>query len=44
MTQLTTQDMAPVAAVLDINGDIVELDEHIWQNGPTVLTFLRHFG
>ena len=44
MTRLNPNDLAPVAALLDMQGEMVELDESVWANGPTVLTFLRHFG
>lgn len=44
MTKLNPQDLAPVAALLDMQGEMVELDEPVWVNGPTVLSFLRHFG
>ncbi len=44
MTRLNQNDLAPVAALLDMQGEMVELDEPVWANGPTVLTFLRHFG
>jgi peroxiredoxin len=34
---------APDATVLDINGQPVQLSS-VWQNGPVLLSFLRHFG
>ena len=44
MTRLQQNDEAPVGILLDINSDEVRLDEALWAQGPTVLTFLRHFG
>ncbi len=34
---------APDATVLDIHGQPVSLAA-LWPDGPTLLTFLRHFG
>lgn len=41
--QLKVGDMAPAGSALDIHGDTVAL-ESLWGDGPTFLTFLRHFG
>lgn len=41
--RLSVGDLAPSASVIDIHGNSVELKD-LWANGPTVLTFLRHFG
>jgi hypothetical protein len=36
-------DAAPNVTVTDPQGQPVTLD-HFWANGPTLITFLRHFG
>ncbi|MDX1994139.1 MAG: hypothetical protein SF029_17260 [bacterium] len=41
--QLNIGDQAPTFLLTDQNGNQVEL-EQLWANGPTLLTFLRHFG
>lgn len=41
--RLQIGDKAPDGMGLDVNGTAVSLDT-LWQNGPTFLTFLRHFG
>lgn len=41
--RLTPGDRAPDLTLLDVNGQPITLSDH-WANGPTVLTFLRHFG
>jgi hypothetical protein len=44
MTQrLTPGDPAPNRAVLDAEGRPFQL-EQLWQAGPVLLSFLRHFG
>lgn len=34
---------APDVTVLDIHGQPIQLAS-LWQNGPVLLSFLRHFG
>ena len=41
--RLNVGEAAPDYALLDDAGNPVSLSE-LWANGPTVLTFLRHFG
>ena len=41
--RLKVGDAAPAATGLDVAGNEVDLSIH-WSNGPTLLTFLRHFG
>jgi peroxiredoxin len=41
--RLKIGDAAPDYALLDSDGHAVALRE-AWANGPTLLTFLRHFG
>ncbi|MEQ8674346.1 MAG: hypothetical protein RLP44_09680 [Aggregatilineales bacterium] len=41
--KLKINDQAPEVTLLDEHGASVEL-ESLWSNGPTVLSFLRHFG
>lgn len=36
-------DHAPNVAVLDVSGQPFELQQ-LWQTGPVMLSFLRHFG
>lgn len=36
-------DLAPNIAVQDVDGRVLQLDT-LWQDGPLLLTFLRHFG
>lgn len=43
MTQLQIGDSAPHGTALGIDGTQVELASE-WQDGPVLLTFLRHFG
>lgn len=43
MAKLKQGDAAPDATVLDENGREVRLSS-LWQDGPVVLVFLRHFG
>ena len=40
---LKTGDPAPDITVTDIHGAPVQLAEY-WSGGPTLVTFLRHFG
>jgi peroxiredoxin len=42
-TTLKPGDAAPDATLLDVNGNPVSLAD-LWPQGPTLLTFLRHFG
>jgi hypothetical protein len=41
--RLQPGDTAPQVVVLDGTGEPLHL-AHLWPNGPTLLTFLRHFG
>lgn len=41
--RLKPGDKAPDISVTDIHGQPVELARY-WPNGPTLMTFLRHFG
>lgn len=41
--QLKVGDAAPNGTGLSQTGEPVEL-ENLWADGPTLLTFLRHFG
>ena len=41
--QLTVGDTAPAAVVINVADEPVALDS-LWADGPTFLTFLRHFG
>ncbi|MDX2138316.1 MAG: hypothetical protein SF123_09495 [Chloroflexota bacterium] len=41
--QLAVGASAPDFTLLDIEGQSVTLAS-LWANGPTILTFLRHFG
>jgi peroxiredoxin len=41
--QLSIGSQAPDAVLLDENGNNTAL-KSLWENGPTLLTFLRHFG
>lgn len=41
--KLKPGDLAPNGVVIDVNDQPVEL-ETLWADGPTFLTFLRHFG
>ena len=43
MELLTIGDNAPDSLVTDIEGQSIHLAE-LWQDGPTLLVFLRHFG
>ncbi len=43
MTRLKKGDRAPGGTALDFTGEPVSL-ESAWPQGPTFLTFLRHFG
>lgn len=40
---LESGDAAPSVQMIDSNALTVNLDG-LWQSGPTLLTFLRHFG
>lgn len=42
-THLQPGQAAPESTVLDINGQPIQLSS-VWQNGPVLLSFLRHFG
>jgi hypothetical protein len=41
--QFTVGDIAPAGTVINVAGEAVSL-ESLWADGPTFLTFLRHFG
>lgn len=41
--KLRIGDPAPNGTAVAVNGDLVNL-ETLWGEGPTLLTFLRHFG
>lgn len=41
--QLTVGNMAPTGTVIDTADEAVDLAS-LWADGPTFLTFLRHFG
>lgn len=41
--RLNIGDNAPDVTLFDQNGAEVRLNT-VWQDGPTVLSFLRHFG
>lgn len=41
--RLKPGDPAPNVTVLDVNGHPVQL-QTLWQDGPVLLSFLRHFG
>jgi hypothetical protein len=41
--QLTVGDAAPAATAINVADEPVAL-ESLWADGPTFLTFLRHFG
>ncbi len=41
--RLKPGDLAPDAAVLDLDGNTIQLKQ-LWQTGPVLLSFLRHFG
>lgn len=41
--KLRVGDVAPNGTALSQTGDPIEL-ENLWGEGPTLLTFLRHFG
>jgi hypothetical protein len=41
--RLQPGDAAPPGTALDVDGQPVAL-EALWANGPTLLTFLRHYG
>jgi peroxiredoxin len=43
MSRLTIGDPAPNILLLDANGQTVAMKDQ-WSNGPTLVTFLRHFG
>lgn len=43
VSRLQPGNPAPEAFVLNIDGQTVPVS-HAWQNGPVLLTFLRHFG
>jgi peroxiredoxin len=43
VTRLKIGDQAPNITVSDIHGQPVQLAS-FWQNGPTLVSFLRHFG
>lgn len=43
MEQLKPGDLAPTVMVLDSQGQPFEL-KTAWQDGPVLLSFLRHFG
>lgn len=41
--RLQSGEQAPSLTLIDKNAQDVTLNE-LWKNGPTLLTFLRHFG
>jgi hypothetical protein len=41
--QLEIGVLAPNANLKDMQDQVVSLDS-LWRNGPTMVTFLRHFG
>jgi hypothetical protein len=41
--KLLVGDKAPGGTAVSRDGDLIEL-ETLWAEGPTLLTFLRHFG
>lgn len=44
MTQrLVVGNTAPSVTLIDAEGQNIEIG-NLWANGPTLLTFLRHFG
>lgn len=43
LNQLTAGDPAPDGVCLDKDGQPTSLSS-LWQDGPILLTFLRHFG
>jgi hypothetical protein len=43
MKKLKIGELAPDASVIDVNNEAVLLAS-LWSEGPTLLTFLRHFG
>ncbi len=43
-TRLQVGDPAPVITLADPQGREVTLDEQVWSQGPTLMSFLRHFG
>lgn len=43
VSRLKIGDDAPDYTLFDENGNEVSLSQ-LWSSGPTVLTFLRHFG
>lgn len=44
LTRLQVGDRAPVITLADPQGREVTLDEQVWSQGPTLMSFLRHFG
>lgn len=42
--RLQVGDNAPVITLADPQGRMVTLDEQVWSQGPTLMSFLRHFG
>jgi len=43
MVRLAVGAAAPESVLLDARGQQVRLS-NVWRHGPTLLTFLRHFG
>jgi peroxiredoxin len=43
MARLKIGDTAPDATLLNKAGESITLS-NLWQNGPTLLSFIRHFG
>jgi hypothetical protein len=43
MKKLKIGELAPDASVIVVNNEAVSLAS-LWSEGPTLLTFLRHFG
>jgi hypothetical protein len=44
MTRLQKNELVPEATLLTAEGTTAVLSPTLWHNGPTLLTFLRHFG
>ena len=42
--KLKVGDKAPVGTAVTVDDETITLDESLWAEGPTLLTFLRHFG
>jgi hypothetical protein len=42
--RLQVGDKASVITLADPQGQVVTLDGQVWSQGPTLMSFLRHFG